>query len=202
MSFKRTTHAVQRRKNEQRRSLARPKPERRPQACDVGFPKLEALVRAKLAAAGRKAPPETPLPGAPASFSTEPEEVSEDEAERPGDGDDGRVVLKAYEVPDGFASVDPPERLLGQDALTKDDLYLIICCEDGDWMLGRIAKHKPHAKRFQYERAASKSRRPGETRTILKTKPRRRRGRGYESRGCHVATPRRRVAAAPRLRRG
>jgi len=121
------------------------------EACDVGFPKLEALVRAKLAAAGRKAPPETPLPGAPASFSTEPEEVSEDEAERPGDGDDGRVVLKAYEVPDGFASVDPPERLLGQDALTKDDLYLIICCEDGDWMLGRIAKHKPHAKRFQYD---------------------------------------------------
>ena len=47
-----------------------------------------------------------------------------------------------------IASWEEPPALLGQSAVERGDLYLIICCDDGDWMMGRIAKHKPNAKSF------------------------------------------------------
>ena len=89
------------------------------------------------------------------------DDASESSSEAPSSTDD-RIILTHYAVPDGFRAVKDselgrPPALLGQSAVERGDLYLIICCDDGDWMMGRIAKHKPNAKSFQYDVAWSET---------------------------------------------
>ena len=128
------------------------------QTCDESFPQLEKAVRSKLRARGLEKPPSLPPPPPPGFLL---DDASESSSEAPSSTDD-RIILTHYAVPDGFRAVKDselgrPPALLGQSAVERGDLYLIICCDDGDWMMGRIAKHKPNAKRFQYDVAWSET---------------------------------------------
>ena len=128
------------------------------QTCDESFTQLEKAVRSKLRARGLEKPPSLPPPPPPGFLL---DDASESSSEAPSSTDD-RIILTHYAVPDGFRAVKDselgrPPALLGQSAVERGDLYLIICCDDGDWMMGRIAKHKPNAKRFQYDVAWSET---------------------------------------------
>ena len=128
------------------------------QTCDESFPQLEKAVRSKLRARGLEKPPSLPPPPPPGFLL---DDASESSSEAPSSTDD-RIILTHYAVPDGFRAVKDSEledrrRCSARAPVERGDLYLIICCDDGDWMMGRIAKHKPNAKRFQYDVAWSET---------------------------------------------
>jgi hypothetical protein len=107
------------------------------QTCDESFPQLEKAVRSKLRARGLEKPPSLPPPPPPGFLL---DDASESSSEAPSSTDD-RIILTHYAVPDGFRAVKDselgrPPALLGQSAVERGDLYLIICCDDGDWMMG------------------------------------------------------------------
>ena len=61
--------------------------------------------------------------------------------------DDDYVYVKNAEVPDGFESVVMPDPLayIPNDAIQNH--YLMLCCDDLEWMLGKIIKmNKPSAR--------------------------------------------------------
>ena len=110
------------------------------QTCDESFPQLEKAVRSKLRARGLEKPPSLPPPPPPGFLL---DDASESSSEAPSSTDD-RIILTHYAVPDGFRAVKDselgrPPALLGQSAVERGDLYLIICCDDGDWMMGALA---------------------------------------------------------------
>ena len=107
---------------------------------DESFPQLEKAVRSKLRARGLEKPPSLPPPPPPGFLL---DDASESSSEAPSSTDD-RIILTHYAVPDGFRAVKDselgrPPALLGQAAVERGDLYLIICCDDGDWMMGALA---------------------------------------------------------------
>lgn len=125
------------------------------QTCDASFPQLASSVRSKLRARGLEKPPSLPPPPPPGFLLDDVSDSSDAH-----DESDDRIILTHYAVPDGFREVRDSEcggALLDQTHVEKGDLYLIICCDDGDWMLGRIARFKPNAKRFQYDVAWSET---------------------------------------------
>ena len=102
------------------------------QTCDESFPQLEKAVRSKLRARGLEKPPSLPPPPPPGFLL---DDASESSSEAPSSTDD-RIILTHYAVPDGFRAVKDselgrPPALLGQSAVERGDLYLIICCDDG-----------------------------------------------------------------------
>ena len=108
------------------------------QTCDESFPQLEKAVRSKLRARGLEKPPSLPPPPPPGFLL---DDASESSSEAPSSTDD-RIILTHYAVPDGFRAVKDselgrPPALLGQAAVERGDLYLIICCDDG-------ASRRPH----------------------------------------------------------
>jgi hypothetical protein len=110
------------------------------QTCDESFPQLEKAVRSKLRARGLEKPPSLPPPPPPGFLL---DDASESSSEAPSSTDD-RIILTHYAVPDGFRAVKDselgrPPALLGQSAVERGDLYLIICCDDGDWMMGAVS---------------------------------------------------------------
>ena len=128
------------------------------QTCDESFPQLEKAVRSKLRARGLEKPPSLPPPPPPGFLL---DDASESSSEAPSSTDD-RIILTHYAVPDGFRAVKDSSwagrpHCSARARWKRAILYLIICCDDGDWMMGRIAKHKPNAKRFQYDVAWSET---------------------------------------------
>ena len=84
----------------------------------------------------------------------EPEEEEEEEEEEDDDDeeeDDGYVYLPDADVPPGFKSVvvSDPVAFIPADAL--DNHAIMLCCDDSEWMLGKIVKYKPRAKKFQFD---------------------------------------------------
>jgi len=86
-------------------------------------------------------------------------------AEFQGDTDDGetgdssdelepephRIYLDVFEVPEGYVAVDKPAAFLGVDVLEQQPHYMLLCCGDLTWALGRIAKYKPRAIKYKFD---------------------------------------------------
>ena len=80
--------------------------------------------------------------------SDEQDDDSDDEEEQ----DDGYVYLRDSDIPDGFGSVvmSDPVAFIPVDAL-GDNHGIMVCCDDLEWMLGKIVKYKPRAAKYQFD---------------------------------------------------
>ena len=80
----------------------------------------------------------------------EDENDEEDETDEEDD-EDPFVYLPTADIPEGFESVTvaTPVTFIPADAI--DGLAIMLCCDDLEWMLGKIDKYKPRAKKFQFD---------------------------------------------------
>ena len=94
-----------------------------------------------------------PTPPAPRGGGDDSDDVASDPgSDSSGDDeeeDDDYVYLREAEVPDGFEAVvmaEPPT-YIPNDAI--DSHYIMLCCDDLEWMLGKIIKMNKSTARLQ-----------------------------------------------------
>ena len=91
-------------------------------------------------------------PPAPSGDGDDSDDVAsdgDDDEEDDDEEDDDYVYLKDAEVPDGFEAVvmaEPPT-YIPNDAI--DSHYIMLCCDDLEWMLGKIIKMNKSTARLQ-----------------------------------------------------
>ena len=80
--------------------------------------------------------------------SDEQDDDSGDEEEE----DEGYVYFRDSDVPDGFESVvmSDPVAFIPADAAGENHA-IMVCCDDLEWMLGKIVKYKPRATKYQFD---------------------------------------------------
>ena len=91
-------------------------------------------------------------PPAPSGDGDDSDDIAsdgDDDEEDDDEEDDDYVYLKDAEVPDGFEAVvmaEPPT-YIPNDAI--DSHYIMLCCDDLEWMLGKIIKMNKSTARLQ-----------------------------------------------------
>ena len=63
------------------------------------------------------------------------------------------VYFNAFEIPDGFRLVElgNPPAFLSAGEIESRSVYMLLCVDDLSWMLGKIVKYKPRAKKFNFD---------------------------------------------------
>ena len=79
------------------------------------------------------------------------EEEEEEEGDDEEEEDDGYVYLPDADVPAGFESVIVSDPVAFIPAEAIDHHAIMLLCGDSEWMLGKIVKYKPRAKKFQLD---------------------------------------------------
>ena len=63
------------------------------------------------------------------------------------------VYFNAFEIPDGFRLVElgNPPAFLSAGEIESRSVYMLLCVDDLSWVLGKIVKYKPRAKKINFD---------------------------------------------------
>ena len=74
----------------------------------------------------------------------------DDDEEEEEEEEDDYIYLPTSDVPGGFESVVMPSSLAYIPNNALDGHYIMLCCDDSEWMLGKIDKFNGAGKRLQF----------------------------------------------------